>query len=139
MNQYQVNEVGLLPANAGKSKLKTNEQYAAILYANLFQKGMSANQLYDISECMQSIGDQQIAREVLISNFMNKSTVLIPSDSLMRADIGAFIDETYKRFLVRYPSEAERTYFINYITANPNVTAELVYFSFALSDEYMFY
>jgi hypothetical protein len=40
---------------------------------------------------------------------------------------------------VRNPSEAERQYFKNYISTHPNVTPEMVYFSFALSDEYLFY
>ena len=47
--------------------------------------------------------------------------------------------ETYKRFLVREPTEAETTYFKNYINSDPNVTPELVYFAFALSNEYLFY
>ena len=55
------------------------------------------------------------------------------------ADIDAFIDETYARFFVRLPTEAERTYVRNFIQGNPYMTPELVYFSFALSDEYMYY
>ena len=50
-----------------------------------------------------------------------------------------FVFETYKRFLIREPTEAEVTYFRNYITSDPNVSPELVYFSFALSNEYLFY
>lgn len=138
-NLYEVNTVGVQPPGAGKNKLKTNEQYISILYSNLYQKGLSANQLFDISECMQSIGDQEIAKEVVISNFMNKPGVIMPSDVQMRADIGKFIDETYKRFLIRYPTEAEKTYMVNFISTNPNITVELVFFSFAISDEYMYY
>jgi len=138
-NIYQVNEIGLLPSTAGKTKLKSNEQYVAILYANMFQKALSANQLFDIAQCMESIGDQELAREVLISNFMNKTGVIIPTDSVMRTNIPQFVSDTYKRFFIRYPTEAEKTYLTNYITADPNVIPELVYFSFALSDEYMYY
>ena len=64
---------------------------------------------------------------------------IIPSDSTMRADIDAFVKDTYRRFLVRDPSEAEKTWFHNYIEADPNVTPEIVYFSFAMSNEYLFY
>ncbi len=136
---YQVNEVGLLPSTAGKTKLKTNEQYVAILHANLFQKALSANQLFDIAQCMESIGDQELAREVLISNFMNKTGVIIPTDSIMRSNLDYFVTESYKRFFIRLPTEAEKAWMKNFISTDPNITPELVYFSFALSDEYMYY
>lgn len=136
---YELNDVGILPPSANKDQPKTNEQYVAILHANLFQNGLSANELYGIGQCIESIGDKELAREVIISNFMNKPGVIIPSDSAMRADIDAFTVDTYRRFLVRDPSEAEKTWFRNYIEADPNVTPEIVYFSFAMSDEYLFY
>ena len=136
---YEVNGVDILPSSANKDKLKTNEQYVAILHANLFQTALSANDLFDISQCIESIGDKELAREVIISNFMNKPGVMMPSDSVMRADIDQFTIETYNRFLVRQPTEAEKTWFRNYINADPNVTPELVYFSFALGNEYLFY
>jgi hypothetical protein len=138
-NQYVVNPVTSLPPNAGKLKLKTNQQYVAILHANLFQVALSANQIFEISQCIESIGDKEIAREVIISNFMNESNVIMPSDAQMRADIRTFMVDTYQRFLVRNPTEAEIEYFKNYISANPNVTPELVYFSFALANEYLYY
>ena len=65
--------------------------------------------------------------------------MLLPTDSAMRADIDAFVIDTYRRFLVRDPNEGERTWFRNYIEADPNVTPEIVYFSFAMCDEYCFY
>ena len=136
---YELNDVGILPPSANKDQPKTNEQYVAILHANLFQDGLSANELYGIGQCIESIGDKELAREVIISNFMNKPGVIIPTDASMRADIDAFTLETYRRFLVRDPSEAEKTWFRNYIEADPNVTPEIVYFSFAMSNEYLFY
>ena len=70
---------------------------------------------------------------------MNRTDVIIPPSEDMRADLGAFLQETYKRFFVRIPSEAEKAYLKNFIESDPNVTAEMVYFSFALSEEYRFY
>ncbi len=136
---YQVNEEELLPSNVNKKRLKTNEQYVSILYANLFQKALSANKVYDISQCFESIGDKVVAREVLISNFMNKPDVLIPSVTQMNANVEQFVIDTYKRFYIRLPTEAEKEYIKKSITADPNLTPELVYMSFALSDEYMYY
>lgn len=136
---YEVNPESVYPPNAEKDKLKSEEQFISILYANLFQKALSANELLEITDVIFSIGDKDLAHEVVISNLMNKPDVILPSDSLMRADIDAFMDETYERFLVRDPTEAELTWFRNFLENNPDVSAELVYFAFALSNEYLYY
>ena len=136
---YELDQVDLRPPSPDKDQLKTNEEYAAILHANLFQTGLPANALFELGQCIESIGDKELAREVIISNFMNRPGVLLPTDSAMRADIDAFVIDTYRRFLVRDPNEGERTWFRNYIEADPNVTPEIVYFSFAMCDEYCFY
>ncbi len=140
---FDVNPVDLLPPNSGKTKLKTDEQYVAILHANLFQTALSANQIFDISQCMESIGDKELAREIVISNFMNKPGTIIPTKAQMAGDVDQFIVETYNRFLVRNPTEAEKTYFNNYITSHitpaDTILPELIYVSFALSNEYMYY
>lgn len=136
---YELQQVDLRPPSPDKDQLKTNEEYVAILHANMFQTGLSANEVYELAQCIESIGDKELAREVVISNFMNKPGVIIPTDEEMRADIDAFMIATYNRFLVRDPNEAEKTWFRNYIEADPYVTPELIYFSFALSDEYMYY
>ena len=139
VDEFVVNSVTLLPPNAGKIKPKTDQQYVAILHANLFQVALSANQIFEISQCIESIGDKEVAREVIISNFMNKPGVKMPTNEEMRADLRKFITDTFNRFLVRHPTESEIEYFENYLTANPGSTPELVYFSFSLSNEYLFY
>jgi hypothetical protein len=136
---YGLNEIETLPVNADKNKLKSPGQYLSILYANLFQTALSANGLVELSDIVEAFGDKDLIHEEIISNFMNDQGIILPSDSTMRADIDKFIEETYVRFYVRPPTELEKTYFRNYIESNENVTPELVYFSFALSNEYQFY
>ena len=136
---YDVNQIQSTSYNANKNKLKSPSQYISILYANLFQKALSANELVEITRCIESIGDKQVANEIILSNFMNKQDVIIPSDSLMRADLDFFLEETYKRFFVRDITQAEREFFLNFLNSNPHVTCEMVYTSFALSNEYQFY
>lgn len=136
---YEVDPVELGQYDGNKDREKSNQEYAAILHANLFQTALSPGDLYEIDQCIQSIGDKQLAREVIISNFMNKPGVIIPTAAEMQADVDGFITATYNRFLVRGPTEAEKTWFRNRIEADPNVTPELIYFSFALCEEYLFY
>lgn len=136
---YELNEVNATSYNANKDKLKSSNQFISILYANLFQEALSANELFEISRCIQSIGDKEVAHEIVFSNFMNKNGVIIPSDSLMRDNLDLFIEDTYKRFFVRDITEAEREFFISFFESHPNVSAEMVYMAFALSNEYQYY
>jgi hypothetical protein len=136
---YGVNQIESYAYNANKNKLKTPSQYISILYANLFQTALSANELVEITNCIESVGDKELVHEVVISNFMNKEGVTIPSDSLMRADLNLYIEEVYKRFYVRDISEAEREFFLDFFASHPNVSSEMVYTAFALSNEYQFY
>jgi hypothetical protein len=136
---FLLNTHDVLPPNGQKERLKTTEQWVAILYTNLFQTGMSASNLYDVGEVFMSIGDQEIAREVLLSNFMNQEGVTLPTVEDMEANLDGFVEEAYMRFFVRMPSQAERTYVKGFITSHPGMTPELVYTSLALSTEYLYY
>jgi hypothetical protein len=136
---FEVNPVPLGGDAALKDKLKTNEQFVSILYTNLFQTGISSNRVFELNQCLDSIGDQELAREVLISNFFNDPNVQMPTTEQMNADVDAFIEDTYSRFFVRTPTEAEKTWVKNFIESNPFMSPELVYFSFALSNEYLYY
>jgi len=136
---YELNEINATSYNANKNKLKSSNQFISILYANLFQQALSANELVEISRCIQSIGDKEVAHEIILSNFMNKEGVIIPSDSIMRDDLNLFIEESYKRFFVRDITEAEREFFLSFFESHPNVSAEMVYMAFSLSNEYQYY
>jgi hypothetical protein len=57
----------------------------------------------------------------------------------MRSNVDSFINNTYKRFYLRFPSEGEKAFFKNYIESNTNVSVEMVYTAFASSDEYQYY
>jgi len=136
---FELQGLEVTPGFAVKDRLKTNEQWVAIVHTNLFQAGMPANDLYNAARVFESIGDQSIAREVLLSNFFNQPDLELMSREEMLENLEAFIDETYVRFYTRYPTEAERTYVREFILNNPGMTPELVYMSFALSDEYRYY
>ncbi len=136
---YELNEVQLVSSAAEKTREKSNQQYVNILRTNLFQSGLTSSQAYKLDQLFQSIGDKELAKEVLISNFFNEPGVQMPTAEAMHQDIDGFVRDTYKRFLVREPNEAELTWVRNFIQSNPYMTPELVYFSFALSNEYQYY
>ena len=86
-----------------------------------------------------SICDKEVANDIVLSNFMNDTGVIMPSDSLMRSDVNTFLEETYKRFFIRNITEAEREYFKNFLETHPDVSVEMIYTAFSLSNEYQFY
>jgi hypothetical protein len=141
-NTYEVVNTKTYGDNLNKDKAKSNIEFHSILSTNLFQKPSSINELSRIDRVMQSCGDKTLINEVIISNYMNSSSVRLPSRQMMIDSTERFVEETYIRFFIRRPTEAEKTWFINYINANksnPNFRPELVYTAFSAADEYMFY
>jgi len=136
---YEINEQTILPVNSEKNKPKTSGQYISILHTNLFQRAISPNRMLEAQKAIESIGDKQVAYDILVSKYMNDANVILPSIEEMNEDPDRFIIETYKRFFIREPTEAERTWMRNFIQSRPNATPELIYFAFATSNEHFHY
>jgi len=134
--------------------------------------------LVEITNCIMSIGDKEVAHEIVLSNFMNDPEVIMPLytkvketnsapftdttiaeltviSELMCMDpmsynydetviyitptLDGFLEDTYKRFFIRNITEAERKFFIDFFETHPNVSIEMIYTAFSLSNEYQFY
>ena len=135
---YEINDIEVLPVNAYKNKAKTDAQYVSILYTNFFQVPIGPNNLLQALEAIRSIGDKQIAYDMLVSKYLNQSTV-IPSKEEMDADPESFVRGTYTRFYTRQPTEAELAWMLNFLQSNPDMTPDLFYFAFATSNEHYYY
>lgn len=122
-----------------KTKQKTATQYLSILYADLKQTTIPNNELTNLSQVNLAFGDKGLVNEVLVSHYMNNPGVVLPTAAYMRANLDQFITDTYIRFYQRKPSSYEMYGLKKIIADDPNMTPELVYSSFALSDEYWFY
>lgn len=136
---FGVKEAVVYDDKSKKTKKKSEAEYISILYTNLYQTPISPTQLYKTQNVLVSIGDRNVANEMVLSNYFNTTGLQIPANTTMRSDIPLFIENTFKRFFLRYPTEGEKTFFKNYITRNPNLSVEMVYTSFATSDEYQYY
>jgi hypothetical protein len=136
---YGVEDLEITPVNAGKDKAKSDAQYISVLYTNMFQAAIGPNQMLQAKNAIESIGDKQVAYDILVSKYMNDPDVKLPTNASMREDPETFVRNTYKRFLIRQPTEAELQWMINYIVSRPSLTSELVYFSFATSNEHFHY
>lgn len=136
---YEIEDQTILPVNSQKIKPKSVPQYISILYTNFFQKAISPNSMLQAQQAIESIGDKQVAFDILLSKYMNDSRVILPSLESMQKDPEAFIRNTYRRFLVREPTEAELNWMLNYIKSRPNVTPEHFYFAFGTCNEHFHY
>jgi len=135
---YEVNSIEVLPINALKNKAKTDAQYISILYTNYFQTPIGPNKLLQALDAIRSIGDKQVAYDMIVSKYLN-ATPVIPIKEEMDADHESFIRNTYVRFLTRQPTEAELAWMLNYLKSNPNLTPDLVYLAFSTSNEHYYY
>ena len=136
---YEIDDLTVLPVNSLKNKPKTSAQFISILFTNLFQKAIGPNKMLEAQDAILSIGDKQIAYDILVSKYMNDGGVVLPSNDELINNTEQFIRATYKKFLIRQPTEAELKWWMGYIESRPNLTTELIYFSFATCNEHFHY
>jgi len=136
---YGVDGETIYTSNVEKTLQKSSDQYLSILYANLFQTPIPANILASTGEIRLATGDKQLADELILNALVNGGAALIPSNQAMRADVEGFIEATYRRFFLRNPSPYELYELKVLIEGDPELTPELIYQAFALSNEYKFY
>lgn len=136
---YNVDTVYVYSSNVEKTKQKTSAQYLSILYADVFQQTIPTNTLADLDELALAIGDKNLANDLVVNVFTNAFGAIIPTDGDMRADVEAFVEDTYRRFYLRKPTEYERFYMVDLINSDPDLSPMLIYSAFAQSNEYLFY
>lgn len=136
---YGLNQVEVEGEAADKRQLKSMSQYIAVLHTNIFQEAINPAELQEIEEAIASIGDKTLARRMVIGSFMRNPDASVPNMEEMRDDISGFVQDTYIRFLIRQPTQAELIFMSNFIEARPQLEPHIIYTTFALSDEYQFY
>lgn len=136
---YDLDQQDLYQSNVEKTKQKSPAQFISILYADLYGTSMPNTQLLDLNELSLSIGDKVMFNELLLSDWVNDAGSAVPTDAVMRADIDQFIEDTYLRFFLRYPTAYEQIYLKSQIEGDPDLSPALVFTAFATSNEYQFY
>lgn len=136
---YQVNDVNVDQTGATKPNVKSDLEIISIAYTDLFGATIPPDLLEDMSVAYQSFGDKRLMIDMIILNFLNNPGVQIPTDATMRADIGAFVAGTYRKFFVREPTAFEKWFVSDMIEKDADVTPELVYYGFMTSNEYRHY
>jgi hypothetical protein len=138
---YNIDTVPVYAAANDKDRLKTPLQYISSLYSNLYFASIPAGELDDLVIYRLSIGDKTLVNEMILNAMLKDPEVYgsLPSNDEMRSDLSEFIDITYLRFFLRYPTEYEKYGLKQIIEEDETITVTDVYRSFLLSNEYMFY
>jgi len=136
---YDVGGQAIYQSNLEKNKQKTNLQFISILYQNVFRQSIPGGALTNLNQVRTAIGDKGMADQLITNAFINDNLSQIPTDAEMRADIDQFIEDTYLRFYLRFPSAYEKFYLKQEIQNDSGMTPELIYISFSSSNEYKFY
>lgn len=136
---YEVDEVEIKSTNLDKNNLKTDLEFLSLAYSDLFGTTISENALTQMVNSYNSVGDKLLIADYIIRNMINAPGASVPTNQAMRADIETFVQDAYKKFFVREPSEYERWHFQQLIEQDTDIRPEQIYYAFLTSDEYRYY
>ena len=136
---YDVNDVNVDKPDANKDYVKSLTEFISIAYTDLFGQNITQTQLQTLAVPYSGFGDLKLIEDMIIKNFLNSPSVIVPSDSEMRANVDQFLLDTYQKFFNRYPNEFELWHMRNLINENSDITPELVYYAIMTSNEYRYY
>ena len=137
---YKLNNVTIEQNSANKDHLKSTTEFISIAYSDIFGTVISTNKLADLTTIYKGFGDKKLIEEMVIKNFLNEPTNLIPViDTTSVTTIKDFVTDAYKKLYNRNPDEYELWFVADMITKDNDLTAELVYYSLMTSNEYRYY
>ncbi len=136
--QYELTPLNLTQSK-DKSNLKSDLQFVSIAYSDLFGSQISANDLNTILEGYNSVGDKGLIIDRVLRKMLSANGILKPDAATMRADMEAFLTESFERFLVRKPAEMELWYFTSILEKNQAIAPEDIYYALMTSTEYRYY
>ncbi len=136
---YEVNDVKVLQEKGDKVNVKSQTEFIAIAYADIFGVGIDRNSLELLLAPYQAFGDQKLIEQMIIKSFLNVPGADVPSKAEMDSDPTKFITEAYTKFLARRPDEFELWHFEKTLTEDPAITPDMFYFAMLTSNEYRYY
>lgn len=136
---YQVMEQELYQNAAQKQYLKTTDQFISIAYSHLFGHSITNNELAQYNVLLLALGDKAAMQDMIVKSMLNRSGVIAVTNNAMRADIPAFVSQTYLRFYNRQPNEFESWKMKDLIEKNTDISPPMIYYSMMTSNEYRYY
>lgn len=134
-------DVGTLqPSNEGnKTELKDDLQFMSIAYRDLFGEEVPPSVLQTMRKAYISFGDKELVIDEIVQSLLTSPDIDLPSNASIAADPTSFISATYRKFLLRDPSDFELAYWQSQIAENTDLTAKDIYYVFMTCQEYKYY
>ena len=139
VNQYQIQDVNLYTSASQKKNLKSDDQFISILYTDIYGKSITNKELQNLNRTYTSIGDKSLIIDVLIKSLLADAAADIPTKNSMHSDPKTFVEETYRRFLIRQPTQQESWFLENRIEKDSSLSPMDVYYAILTSEEYRYY
>lgn len=136
---YETQQQNIYQSANDKRNLKSTAQFITIAYNDLFAANITTEELNKLDIALQAVGDKAVVQDMIVKNFINRSGVQIADNNTMRADIPAFVNDTYLRLYNRKPTATEAWKMKSLIESNTDITAKMVYYSLMTAEEYRFY
>lgn len=136
-----VYDVGTLqPSSEGnKTELKDDLQFMSIAYRDLFGEEVPPGVLQTMRKAYISFGDKELVIDEIVQSLLISPDIVLPSNAAISADPASFISATYRKFLLRDPSDFEVAYWESQIAENTDLTAKDIYYVFMTCQEYKYY
>ncbi len=139
VNQYEIDEITLYSNASEKKNLKTDEQFLSILYSDLFDKSISAQEMSLLTRSYTALGDKALVIDMLTKTMLISPDANVPSPEQMHEHPEVFVEEAFKRFYIRKPNVQESWFFTNLIVQDTSIKPVDVYYSMLTADEYRYY
>jgi hypothetical protein len=137
--QYGIEPVDVNQGGGQKTNQKSTTEFISIAYSDLYGSVIPQTKLVNLSVAYSSFGDLKVIEKRIIANFLNDTTIHLPSTPAVNGDTTLFITNAYKKFFNREPNEFEKFKWRELISTNTSVTPMTIYFALMTSDEYRFY
>src|SRR6185295_13603875 len=100
---YGINDVTVQQPGGDKSRVKTTTEFISIAYADLFNAPITTSSLLEIQQTYDAFGDKKLIEDMIIRHFLSSSSIKIPTNTAMRADVPKFTQDAIEKLLNRKP------------------------------------
>ncbi|MFZ7143969.1 MAG: hypothetical protein ACO1G6_01395, partial [Bacteroidota bacterium] len=89
--QYGIDPVDVTQGGGEKTNQKSTTEFISIAYSDLYGTVIPQTKLVNLSVAYSSFGDLKVIEKRIIANFLNDTTIQLPSSPTVNGDTTLFI------------------------------------------------
>jgi hypothetical protein len=136
---YDNGDVTVQQAGGDKSRVKTTTEFISIAYSDLFSTPITTANLLEIQQAYDAFGDKKLIEDMIVRHFLTSTSLQIPTNTAMRADIPKFTEDAIEKLFNRKPDALEKYFIGDIIQKDTSISPTLIYYAIMTSDEYRYY